>query len=208
MKITRSQKEYKPINIILLGDPAAGKATHGKALVKKFGLYDLDMGHELRKLEHDPRLRKKYRLGKTLDSGKLTPTELVRKLLHDLIHNTPKEKGILFNGTPKMIGEAKLVAKWLKAEKRDNVLFVYLSIPLSETIRRMTSRKTYFKGKFSKRPDDNKKALKNRLDYYKKNISEVVKFFKSKYPFIKVSTLGTIPEARKRLLKRIISTKC
>jgi adenylate kinase family enzyme len=194
------KKLLQPLNIILLGDPAAGKATHGKALAKKYRLYDLDMGHELRALEHNQALRKKYRLDKTLDSGKLTPTELVRQLLHDRIHATPKTVGILFNGTPKMLGEAKLVAKWLKKEKRTHVLFVYLSIPLQETIRRMTSRKTYFKGKFSKRPDDNNRALKNRLAYYKKNISEVVKFFKQHYPFLKISTFGTIPTAKKRLL--------
>jgi adenylate kinase family enzyme len=197
------KNNYHPLNIILLGDPASGKATHGAFLAKKYRLYDLDMGKELRSLEHNQKLRKKYRLDKTLDSGKLTPTELVRNLLHDKIHSTKKSTGILFNGTPKMLGEAKLVAKWLKQEKRDSVLFIYLSIPISETMRRMTSRKTYFKGKFSKRPDDNNKALKNRIAYYNKNISEVVIFFKKHYPFIKISTMGTISEARKRINKNL-----
>jgi len=148
-------------------------------------------------------LRKKYNLDKTLDSGKLTPTQLVRQLLHDKIHGTPAKQGILFNGTPKMIGEARLVAKWLKQEKRDRVLFVYLSIPLKEVIKRMTGRATYFKGKFSKRPDDNNKALKNRLDYYKKNITQVVTFFKQHYPYMKISTMGTIAEAKARLLAKL-----
>src|SRR4051812_41914690 len=106
----------KPLNIILLGDPAAGKATHGKFLERKYKLYNLDMGRELRLLERNKKLREKYKLDKTLDSGKLTPTELVRNLLHDKIHATPDSKGILFNGTPKMLGEAKLVSKWLKQE--------------------------------------------------------------------------------------------
>ncbi len=192
-----------PLNIILLGDPAAGKATHGAYLAKKYDLYDLDMGRELRSLENNNILRKKYRLDKTLDSGKLTPTELVRRLLFDLIHATPKNKGILFNGTPKMLGEAKLVAKWLRQEKRGRVIFVYLSIPLAETIRRMTARKTYFRGKFSKRPDDNNIALKNRIKYYQTNIVEVVKFFKKLYPFVKISTVGTILVAKKRLIGKI-----
>jgi adenylate kinase family enzyme len=192
-------KNQHPLNIILLGDPAAGKATHGEFLAAKYKLYDLDMGRELRGLEHNKKLRVKYNLDKTLDSGKLTPTELVRSLLHDKIHSTSKNRGILFNGTPKMLGEAKLVAKWLKLEKRGNVLFIYLSIPPKEIIRRMTARKTYFRGKFSKRPDDNNKALKNRIAYYKKNISEVVAYFKKLYPFVKISTMGTIPEARKRI---------
>lgn len=193
-----------PINIILLGDPAAGKATHGKFLEARYKLYNLDMGQELRSIKKQE-VRSKYKLGDTLDKGKLTPTEIVRKILQDRIHNTPKTRGILFNGTPKMLGEAKLVAKWLGAEKRDNVLFVYLSIPLKETIRRMTSRKTYFKGKFSKRPDDNNRALKNRIVYYKKNISQVVRFFKKLYPDVKISTFGSITQAKKRLIDKIDS---
>lgn len=196
-------KAKLPLNIILLGDPAAGKATHGKFLSAKYNLYNLDMGQELRKLEHNKVLRKKYKLDQNLDSGKLTPTELVRQLLHDKIHSISKSRGILFNGTPKMIGEAKLVAKWLQQEKRDRVLFIYLSIPLKEIIKRMTGRATYFNGKFSKRPDDNKQALKNRLDYYKKNITQVVAFFKKQYPNFKISTLGTIPQAKKRLIKQL-----
>lgn len=203
LKLSFSMKTSQPLNIILLGDPAAGKATHGKFLAKKYHLYDLDMGRELRALEHDPKLRKKYKLGKTLDSGKLTPTELVRKLLYDRIQATSAGQGILFNGTPKMLGEAKLVAKWLKQAARSRVLFVYLSIPLAETISRMTSRKTYFKGKFSKRPDDNNKALKNRIAYYKKNITQVVAFFKTKYPFIKISTMGSVTQAKQRLIGKL-----
>jgi adenylate kinase len=193
----------EPLNIILLGDPASGKATHGAFIAKKYRLYDLDMGRELRSIEHDTALRKKYRLDKTLDSGKLTPTELVRKLLHDKIKSVPKKQGILFNGTPKMLGEAKLVSKWLKETGRNRLLFLYLSIPLSETIRRMTSRKTYFKGKFSKRPDDNNNALKNRIKYYQVNIKQVVSFFKKLYPYKNISTIGNIPEARQRLVKAL-----
>ena len=196
-------QKREPLNIILLGDPAAGKATHGAYIAKKYKMYDLDMGRELRALEHNKTLRKKYKLDKTLDSGKLTPTELVRDLLHDKIHSTKSGRGILFNGTPKMLGEAKLVAKWLKQEKRGRVLFIYLSIPLKETIRRMTARTTYFKGKFSKRPDDNNKALKNRIKYYQLNIKQVIKYFKKLYPYAKISTLGSIPEAQARLLKQI-----
>ena len=191
-----------PINIILLGDPAAGKATHGKFLEARYKLYNLDMGQELRSIKKQE-VRSKYKLGDTLDKGKLTPTEIVRKILQDRIHNTPKTRGILFNGTPKMLGEAKLVAKWLGAEKRDNVLFVYLSIPLKETIRRMTSRKTYFKGKFSKRMDDTNEALKNRVNYYRKNIAQVVDFFYRRYPFKKVNGVGSVLAVHRRILEAI-----
>ena len=159
------------------------------------------MGRELRSISKNPVLRKKYRLDETLEKGKLTPTKIVRQILYDSIESVPATQGLLLNGTPKMIGEAKLVTKWLKQLKRTNVIFIYLSIPIAETVSRMTGRKEYFKGKFSKRPDDNGKALKNRIAYYKVNIAEVVDYFRTQYPFSKISTIGTIPEARKRLIE-------
>ncbi len=193
----------QPLNIILLGDPASGKATHGSFIAKKFHMYDMDMGRELRSISQNPKLRKKYRLDETLEKGKLTPTKIVRQILHDRIHAVPASQGLLLNGTPKMLGEAKLVSRWLDREKRSNTIFIYLSIPIAETMRRMTGRKEYFKGKFSKRPDDNNRALKNRIAYYKVSISEVTAFFKMLYPYKKISSLGTIVGARKKLLDHI-----
>ncbi|PIR96237.1 MAG: hypothetical protein COT92_02130 [Candidatus Doudnabacteria bacterium CG10_big_fil_rev_8_21_14_0_10_42_18] len=184
-----------PINIILLGDPAAGKATHGQRLIKKYPLIDLDMGKELRKIKN----KNKFNLKNTLDKGKLTPTKLVRTLLHEKIKAAPKNKGILFNGTPKMLGEAKLVQKWLRAEGRREAILVYLSVPMKETIRRMRNRQEYFKGKFSKRFDDTDRALKNRLRYYRQNISQVVKFFKTYYPYKKISTVGSVTGTFKKV---------
>lgn len=196
------KKDLHPINLILLGDPAAGKATHAAYLCRYFNMYDLDMGKELRRIKNTE-VRSRMGLDKTLDKGKLTPTEIVRKILHDKILATPKSKGILFDGTPKMIGEAKLVAKWLKQQKRLNPLVIYMSIPMSETIKRMTERKEDFKGKFSKRADDDKKALQNRVKYYRDNITHVVKYFKTIYKYKKISSNAPVPKVRKVLVKLI-----
>ena len=191
-----------PLNLILLGDPAAGKATHAKFLCEHFNMYDLDMGRELRGIKNQE-VRSKLGLDKTLDKGKLTPTQVVRKILQDKITVTPKNTGILFDGTPKMIGEAKLVAKWLKTEGRSNPLVIYMSIPMSETIRRMTERKEDFKGKFSKRADDDRRALKNRVQYYRDNITHVVKYFKTIYKLKKISSNAPVPKVRKILVSII-----
>ncbi|MBL8030085.1 MAG: nucleoside monophosphate kinase [Candidatus Doudnabacteria bacterium] len=197
-----ANKQTLPLNLILLGDPAAGKATHAKYLCEAFNMYDLDMGKELRNIKYRKSNIKNI-LANTLDKGKLTPTDIVRKILYEKIHSTPKNKGILFDGTPKMIGEAKLVTKWLKAEGRSNPLVIYMSIPMAETIKRMTQRKEDFKGKFSKRADDDKKALENRVKYYRENISEVVKYFKTIYSYKKISSNAPVPRVRKVLVKII-----
>ena len=187
-----------PLNIILLGDPAAGKATQAGLLRKNYNLYDFDMGQELMRRQKSnkalDRLLKDYN-----DKGKLTPTAIVRKILDEVIHNTPDKKGILFDGHPKMVGEARLVRKWLNATGRFTPLVIYLSIPLSEIIKRTAGRRGYFAGKYGKRPDDNEKALKNRRAYYRKNIAEVIKFFKSEYTFVEVSGVGTVTAVKTRI---------
>jgi adenylate kinase family enzyme len=73
----------------------------------------------------------------------------------------------------------------------------------AETVRRMTQRKEDFKGKFSKRADDDIKALQNRVKYYRNNITEVVKYFKTLYKFKKISSNAPVPKVRKVLVKII-----
>lgn len=189
-----------PLNVFLLGDPAAGKATQAEWLAKRFRLYDLDMGRELRLLKaRDPKVRKL--LERTYDKGKTTQTDLVRSIFKKRISDVPKRQGILFDGNPKMIGEAKLIHRWLTEQGRERAVLVYLSIPMSETVARMAGRREYFKGKYSKRSDDTPGALKNRVKYYRTQIIHVVSFFRSKYPYRKISGLGTRTEVRQRILK-------
>jgi adenylate kinase len=194
--------DTQPLNIILLGDPAAGKATQASFLVKKYPLYDLDMGKELRNLKaRDKKAREQMK--KTYDKGHTTQTNIVRELFKKRIFATPKTKGILFDGNPKQIGEAKLIYQWLKQQKRTRAILIYLAVPMSVTIKRMSNRVEYFKGKFSKRTDDNEQALKNRVKYYRKNITGVVKFFRTKFPYKKISGAGSPVQVDERVRKFI-----
>lgn len=190
------------LNIFLLGDPAAGKATHATYLCKHYSMYDFDMGKELRNMrERGGAVKNK--LTQTYDKGKLSPTDMVREISRQKILTTPKNLGLLFDGHPKMLGEAKLIVKRLKEQGRTNPIVIYLSIPMSETVKRMTERKADFAGKFGKRTDDNPNALKERVKYYRKNIKEVVSYFKTLYPYKKISSDAPVPEVRKILVKLI-----
>lgn len=190
----------KPINIILLGEPAAGKATQSMRLAKKYKLYDFDMGKELTLLRNKNEKISAV-LKKNYDLGKLTPTSIVRKILRDTVSKISLARGILFDGHPKMLGEAELLVRLLRPRKEQKVVVIYLSVPLEETIKRMKLRKGYENGKFGKRADDNPVGLRNRVRYYRTNIADVVTFFKSKYPFYKVSGLGSAGEVEKRITK-------
>jgi adenylate kinase len=176
----------KPFNLILLGDPASGKGTQAERLAKKYHFYNLDMGHEVRK----PEARAQFDYAKTTGIGKLTPTAIVRGIFKRVIAVVPAKKGILFNGTPKMINEAKLVARELSRAKRSEPLVIYLTIPTVEIIQRLGKRG---------RDDDSMHALRNRQKYYKEQITRVVAFFGERYTVKKKSGMGTEAEVEKKI---------
>jgi adenylate kinase len=185
----------QPFNLILLGDPASGKGTQAARLAKKYDLHNFDMGHEVRKAS----AREKFDYAKTTAVGKLTPTAVVRDILHHVIRTVPPGKGILFNGHPKMIGEARLAAKWLAQYKRSDPVVLYLSIPADEILRRAQKRVVRVGGKLVKRDDDTERALANRKKYYRDQVSHVVTFFKKNYAFKKISGMGSEAEVEKRI---------
>ncbi len=186
----------KPINIILLGDPNAGKATQAGFLIKKYKLFDLDMGAELRK----PALVKKHDYAGRVGKGILAKTVVVQNIFRDfLLNKIPERQGILFNGTPKKISEAKLVAGLLKKTDRSDPLFIYLYIPFAEIVKRARLRVEKVNGRLTKRPDDSPEAMKNRMKYYRTDIARVIKFFNSQYKHKKISGLGSRQEVKKRI---------
>ena len=204
-KISMWHLEYKPnlmkkapFNLILLGDPASGKATQAAMLVKKYRFFDFDMGKEVTK----PSVRTRYDYVKTTAIGHLTPTAIVRDIFKRVVRAVPPGEGILFDGTPKMIGEARLVTKLLEQHKRSDPLVIYLSIPTNEILRRAKKRRASM-GKKLVRHDDTEEALRNRKRYYKDQLSRVVAFFKTKYAFKKISGLGSRAEVGVRIIAAI-----
>ena len=186
-----------PANIIMLGDPGAGKATQCDIIVARTPMCVIDMGAELRKLKTTRgKSAVSEVLKKTLDKGHLTPTDIVQGIFKEKISSASPSKGILFNGTPKMLVEAKLVARMLQQSGRtkDSVLFLYLSVPSKEIVAR-----TFGRG----RPDDTARALVNRAAYYRKNVAAVVKFFKVRYAYSRIDGVGTVAQVSKRILKKV-----
>jgi adenylate kinase len=191
------EKALSPLNVILLGDPGAGKATQAALLMKSGRMYDLDMGAILRKMRASRSKSKTVdTLRKTLDTGKVIQTAIVKEIFKHEIGSVPQRTGILFDGTPKMLGEAKLVLKLLNQNGRteDRVLVVYLAVPKDTVIERTRGRG---------RTDDTAAALANRFRYYRKNIAGVVAYFRTQYTYARVSGVGTVAEVHARIQQKI-----
>lgn len=201
-KVSIKKTKKFSLNLVLLGDPGAGKATQAEYFAKKYDMFDFDMGRELTLLRDRNQKASKV-LTKNYDKGRLAPTNMVREIITEKFSSLPQSKNILFDGHPKMVGEAKIISKYLKSTNRSNPLVIYLRISHDEVVKRVLSRKGYKHTRFGKRLHDTKEGLKNRAKYYRINIKQVTDYFSSKYPFVVINGMGTRAEVRKRIQKAI-----
>jgi adenylate kinase len=183
-------QKKKPFNLILLGDPAAGKETQSRQIAKRYRMFDFDMGRELRR----PVVRRTFGYDRSTAKGKLAPTKVVRAIIRNKIGKIGRSTGILFDGFPKMVGEARLVASQLRREGREKPFVMYLYIPIAEIFKRMEKRG---------RKDDTKEALMNRIAYYRSDVAKTIAFFRTIYVFKRISGSGTPAEVAARMEKEI-----
>lgn len=213
----------KSRNIIFLGRSGSGKGTQAELLMKKFALANIDTGDILRKLT-----KRKDEFGKTvfitISQGKLVPIWLVIYCWLDQLLKIPSKKGIIMEGSPRQLEEAKILEEVFFWLGRKDFKVVYLRTSAKEVIQRLLVRRICSKcgkefsldltpdlkkcshcgGKLIQRKDDNLKAIKNRMLFFQKKILPVINYFRKKKIVIEVNGEGSIEEIHKRILKKLL----
>jgi len=212
----------KPINIIFLGRSGSGKGTQAKLLQKKFSLVDIDTGGILRKLA-----RKKDALGKniakTIDRGHLVPDWLVVFCwLQKLLTISPRQ-GVIMEGSPRRLGEAKILMEVFHWLGRDKIKVIYLRVPAAEVKRRLLARRICSRcgreysllltpglkkcpvcgGKLVRRADDYPQAIQNRMIFFRKNIIPTINYFRRRKMLIEIDGRKSIEEVHKEIIARL-----
>ncbi len=183
--------------ILLLGKSGSGKGTQAEFLTKKFGLYYLSSGNILRN-----RWKKNDFVGKKLkwimEHGELVPTPMIFDLwLHALESLRKKKgfKGVVFEGSPRKLYEAYLLDEVLNFYGWDRYLKVFqVKIPDKEAVKRLLLRG---------RTDDEIKAIKNRLAWYKKDVEPVVSFYRKKGVLTVIDGEQSVEKVRKDIFANL-----
>lgn len=195
----------KSDNIIILGPSGSGKGTQAEFLARKYGLKMVDGGEYLRKILSS-KSKEAKRLAKKMNNGNLAPTDIIRDWMKKQIFSRPINRGLVFSGQPRMIGEAKLAYKWFKESGRRMPVVIFLNVSIREVLKRLKKRyicsnckKVYTLdvfidkpcsacgGKIIKRADDSPKMIRNRLAYFKTQVAQTLKFFKKKGILIEIN---------------------
>lgn len=170
----------QPQIVILFGRSGSGKGTQAKLLIKEFGFNYLCGGNLLRaiakKNDFDGR-----KLKKVMESGQLAPTHLVFKIWIEEVEkkrDNINKKGLILDGNPRILIEAKLIDIALDWYEWSDVKAILLDISHQEAFDRLIKRR---------RSDDKPEAINARLDYYKKDVEPIVKYYEKQKRLIRVN---------------------
>jgi len=189
------------MNLVLIGPPGSGKGTQAQLLLKKFKLLYFSPGEVLRDL-----VKKGGRLAleikKIMEEGKLLPDRLMFSVMNDYFENKDLSLGILFDGFPRNLAQAKLLEQWLatRGMKIDKVVFLFLKPQTA--IKRLRARLEcpkcgasfnsltkppkkdeicdFCQTKLSRREDDQLKTIAKRVSTFQKETLLVFGFYKKK----------------------------
>ncbi len=129
----------RPLYIVLIGAPGAGKGTQAALLEKKLGIPRISSGDMLReavaKGSELGRLAKSY-----MDKGELVPDEVMIKLILERLSMADCRKGALLDGFPRTPEQAKALDEALAKEGKAIALVPYLKVSLEKLLERLSGR--------------------------------------------------------------------
>ena len=191
-------------NIVLLGMITSGKDTQAKILEKKYAFKLVESGIYWRKLMKEDSSDGEW-LRRTTGKGGLAPVALMKKFLVREIAKKPKNKDLLFLGNPRLKPEAQLLKKLL-AEKKEDFLAFYITLPDKEVYAR-SSKRNNSKVSSHYKAFDNDKHIRMRIKWSKDQVGKTVKYFESLGKLKKINGNQPISKVTKDIVKEIETYK-
>ena len=216
----------KNINIIIMGPQGSGKGTQARMLAKKFDLQIFETGSVLRKIAKED-----TEIGRKINEimhvkGNIIPWDIMKeKILGRKLDELDENKGIIFDGTPRIIEEVEFWNKKLEEVDRKIDHVFYINLSKEESVKRLSLRKLCRKnnhplivGKDIKeedtkcpvcgsevyrREDDTPKKILKRLQWSKELIAPVVEYYKNKGMLIKINGDNTIELVYQEILGKM-----
>lgn len=176
-------------NLVIFGAPGSGKGTQSEQLIEEYGLYHISTGEVLRDL-----IVRGTELGKIADGyiskGNLIPDELMIDILANLLDSNPETaRGVIFDGFPRTINQAKALKEMLANRGSKVHAVIGLEVEDGELIERLIKR-----GKESGRSDDNLETIKQRLEVYHTQTSPLKEYYLSEGKYHAIEGSGSIED--------------
>ena len=181
-------------NLVVFGAPGSGKGTQSARLIDEYGLYHISTGELLR--DHIARDTQLGRVANEyISKGHLIPDNLMIDILeHTLESNPETAAGVIFDGFPRTIEQAKALKEMLA--KRGS------KVEDEELVERLLKR-----GLESGRSDDNLETINNRLEVYNKQTAPLREYYQNEGKYHGIKGSGSIDEIFNSIRESLKDTK-
>ncbi|WP_306046192.1 adenylate kinase [Nioella sp. MMSF_3534] len=206
----------RPVNLILLGPPGAGKGTQARMLEESFGLVQLSTGDLLREA-----VAAGTEAGKAakavMEKGELVSDEIVIAILSDRLDQPDVAKGTILDGFPRTEAQAAALDTLLADRGQKIDAAISLEVDDEAMIARVSGRYTcaacgegyhdQFKQpakagtcdkcqgtEFKRRADDNAETVRTRLTAYHAQTAPLISYYAARDALTRVPAMGDIDE--------------
>ena len=186
------------LNLVLFGPPGAGKGTQSQKLIDRYHLIHISTGDLFRK-----HLGEGTALGQLarnfMDNGQLVPDQLVIDMVDDKLNEGHNAQGIIFDGFPRTITQAKSLDDLLARRQNPISGMIALSVPNEELVERIVLR-----GQTSGRVDDQDKAkIATRLEVYENETLPVADYYQQQNKYVEIDGVGDIDAIFRKIVLAI-----
>lgn len=207
------------MNIIFLGAPSCGKGTQAKVISRKYKVSHISTGDLLREKVDNPRDPLGLQIKEIINSGCLVDDEIIIKLIDEKLKMLSSDEGILFDGFPRTLEQARLLDQLFKKYGRQIDHVINFEIDDRVVLERISGRLTcpdcgksyHIKfnppkventcevcgSKLIVRNDDNEESAKIRLTNYYALTYPLIDYYKEQGKLVSVNALEDIDQVSK-----------
>jgi len=212
------------VNIVLIGAQGSGKGTQAEKLAEALGIRHIASGDLFREA-----IAAKTELGMKakvyVDRGELVPDDITVAMVLGRIQEPDCAQGVLLDGFPRTIAQAKALDEGLEALGKRIDLAIYLKVPREELLRRLSGRyicranqhvyNIYSNppkvagvcdldgSELYQRSDDRGEAIQKRLDIFFNETLLLLNYYGHQHKLIEVDGNQSIDEVQAALLSGI-----
>jgi len=210
------------MNVVLLGAPGAGKGTQASVLTAKLGMVHVASGDLFRRALQEQTelglLAKSY-----MEKGGLVPDEVTINMVLERIRKPDCAGGVLFDGFPRTLSQARALDDKLSAEGRVIDRAVYIEVPEEELVKRLSGRwicrncQTPYHavsspprvdgkcdacgGELYQRADDREETVRERLKVFLSQTLPIVDYYEKQGKLLRVDGNGRIEDVSAVMLR-------
>jgi len=178
--------------MIVLGAPGSGKGTLSKELKKDYGFSHISTGDLIRNSD-DPELKK------IIEGGDFVPDDMMVKMLRKELKGLDLSKGIILDGFPRTIKQAKRLDSMLGKMGLGLNHAVYLEISDDVAKDRIRDRAK----KEDRKDDSSEEVINKRFDEYKEKTLPLVDFYEKRRKLVRINAEGGKDDVLQKVVERL-----